>query len=87
MMLQGFAVWVEVSKYLKKLCIFNNLEWVVAVGDPQCNFHAVAHFHILGPRSESCEGTGLCQVSRGAVAYMTSQITGALIMPCPRNCD
>jgi len=87
MMLRAFTVWVEVGEYLEKLRVFDNLEWAVAVGDPQCDFHAVARFGILGPRSVGCEGTGLRRVSGRAVAYMTSQITSALIMPCPRNRD
>ena len=47
MVLWGFAVWVEVSEYFKKLSVFNNGEWAMAVGEPQCNFHVVAHFGIL----------------------------------------
>jgi len=87
MMLRAFAVWVEVGKYLKEFGVFDNLERTVAIGDPQCDFHAVARFGILGPGSIGCEGTGLCRVSGRAVAYMTTQITGALIMLRPSNGD
>lgn len=87
MMLWGFAIWVEVGEYIEKFRVFDNREWAVAIGDPQCDFHAVGRFGILGPRGVGCEGTGLCRVSGRAVAYMTSQITCALIMPRPRNRD
>ena len=59
MMLRAFAVWVEVGKYLKEFSVFDNRERAVAGGDPQCNFHAVARFGILGPRSVGCESTCL----------------------------